>query len=250
MKKCLLGVVVALIASVPSFADGVARLVKYHSNDIIAIKAKLRYTTLIELPANEKILAAASGDKDFWMIDVAQNFCFLHPAKNGIHSNLNLITDKGNVYSFTLDEVIGNPDLKVIIEPSDAGVITASDGVVHSKFVSADELDSYKAQLQLAQLQVNDAVNKFKSDYPTKDVKFDYRYKDEKPFSIAALYHDDKFTYIKSEAAEKFTVYEIKDGKPNLVEFQLKDGTYVLPKIVDKGYLEIGKKHLSFERKQ
>ena len=127
MKKCLLVVLIAL-ASIPSFADGAARTVKYHSNDIIAIKAKLRYTTLIELPPTEKILAAASGDKDFWVIDVAQNFCFLHPAKSGIHSNLNLITDKGNVYSFTLDEVTGDPDLKVIIEPSDAGVITASNG--------------------------------------------------------------------------------------------------------------------------
>ncbi len=248
MKKCLLAVLIA-VASVPSFADSAARTVKYHSNDIIAIKAKLRYTTLIELPPTEKILAAASGDKDFWVIDVAHNFCFLHPAKNGIHSNLNLITDKGNVYSFTLDEVAGDPDLKVIIEPSDAGVITASNGT-QPKFVSADELDSYKAQLQVVRLQADDVVNKFKSDYPTKDVKFDYRYKDDKPFNIAALYHDDKFTYIKSDAAEKFTVYEMKDDKPNLVEFQLKDGTYVLPKIVDKGYLEIGKKHLTFERKQ
>lgn len=248
MKKCLLAVVIA-VASVPSFADSAARTVKYHSNDIIAIKAKLRYTTLIQLPPSEKILAAASGDKDFWVIDVAQNFCFLHPAKSGIHSNLNLITDEGNVYSFTLDEVTGDPDLKVIIEPSDASVITASSGA-HPKFVSADELDSYKAQLQMAKFQADDAVNKFRSDYPTKDVKFDYRYKDDKPFNIAALYHDDKFTYIKSDAAEKFTVYEMKDDKPNLVEFQLKDGTYVLPKIVDKGYLKIGKKHLTFERKQ
>jgi type IV secretion system protein VirB9 len=29
----------------------------------------------------------------------------------------------------------------------------------------------------------------------------------------------------------------------------LKDGTYILPKIVDKGYLEIGKHRLTFERK-
>jgi len=112
----LFALVIVLIATTLSFADGAARTVKYHSSDIIAIKAKLRYTTLIQLPTTEKILAAASGDKDFWVIDVAQSFCFLHPAKSGIHSNLNLITDKGNVYSFTLDEVAGDPDLKVIIE--------------------------------------------------------------------------------------------------------------------------------------
>lgn len=247
-RKGLLAVLMVALANASSFADGAARIVKYHANDIVPIKAKLRYTTLIELPTTEKILAATTGDKDFWVIDVTQNFCFLHPAKTGIHSNLNLITDKGNVYSFTLDEGTADPDLKVIIEPSDGSFIAVSTSNV-PKFISAEDLESYKTQLQMTKLQADDAINKFRSDYPTKDVKFDYRFKDHKPFNISGLYHDDKFTYIKSRASEKFAVYELKDGKPNLVEFQLKDGTYVIPKIVDKGYLEIGKKHLGFERK-
>ena len=82
-----------------------ARIVKYHANDIVNVRAKMRYTTLIELPSTEKILEVATGDKDFWIIDTVGNYCFLHPAKEGIHSNLNLITDKGTVYSFTLDDV-------------------------------------------------------------------------------------------------------------------------------------------------
>jgi hypothetical protein len=71
-----------------------ARIVKYHANDIVSVRAKMRYTTLIQLPATEKILEVATGDKDFWIIDTVGNYCFLHPAKEGIHSNLNLITDK------------------------------------------------------------------------------------------------------------------------------------------------------------
>ena len=66
---------------------------------------------------------------------------------------------------------------------------------------------------------------------------------------MAAIYHDDKFTYIRSSAQEKFSVYEVKDGKPDLINYQLKDSTYVIPKVVDKGYLEIGKHRLTFERK-
>jgi len=86
-------------ASVLGFAENAARVVHYHANDIVPIRAKMRYTTLIQVPAGEKIMEAATGDKDFWIIEAVQNYCFLHPAKAGIHSNLNLITDKGNIYS-------------------------------------------------------------------------------------------------------------------------------------------------------
>ena len=74
-------------------------------------------------------MEAATGDKDFWVVDVVGSFCFVHPAKQGISTNLNLITDKGNIYSFILQDVSGTtqaPDLKVIIEPADRSSIVAS----------------------------------------------------------------------------------------------------------------------------
>ena len=43
-------------------------------------------------------------------------------------------------------------------------------------------------------------------------------------------------------------MYEIKDGKPNLVNFELRNGVYVVSKILDSGYLVVGKKRLNFER--
>jgi len=225
-----------------------ARIVKYHANDIVGVHAKMRYTTLIQLPATEKILEVATGDKDFWIIDTVGNYCFLHPAKEGIRSNLNLITDKGSVYSFTLDDVeAGDPDLKVVVEPSDASSLAAANGV--GKLVSVSDVEAARAQAQLAQTRAAAAVEQFRADYPTQVLKFDYTFHDEKPFDVSAIYHDDKFTYIKSSAAEKFSIYELKDGRPDLITFQLKDGTYVIPTVVDKGYLEIGKHRLSFERK-
>src|ERR1700761_1279927 len=102
--------------------DVSARTVSYHSQDIVPIRAKVKYTTLIVVPPTEKIMEAATGDKDFWIVDVVGSFCFVHPAKPGISSNLNLITDKGNIYSFTLQDVsaLGSePDLKVLVEPAD-----------------------------------------------------------------------------------------------------------------------------------
>jgi type IV secretion system protein VirB9 len=236
------------LAATVAHGQQTARLVKYHTNDIVSIRAKMRYTTLIELPGTEKILEVATGDKDFWIIDTVGNYCFLHPAKEGIHSNLNLITDKGTVYSFVLDDVeSGEPDLKVVIEPSDPSSLSAANAA--AKLVSASEVETARVQAQMAQTRATAAVEEFRSAYPTQALKFDYAYHNEKPFDISALYHDDKFTYIKSSAAEKFSIYELKDGKPNLVTFQLKDGTYVIPTVVDKGYLEIGKHKLDFERK-
>lgn len=225
-----------------------ARIVKYHTNDIVNVRARMRYTTLIQLPATEKILDVATGDKDFWIIDTVGNYCFVHPAKEGIHSSLNLITDKGTVYSFTLDDVeSSDPDLKVVIEPSDASSLAAADGA--RLFAPASEVAEARTQAQLAQTHAAAAVEEFRANYPTQALKFDYTFHNEDPFNVSAIYHDDRFTYIKSTATEKFSVYELKDNKPDLINYQLKDGTYVIQKVVDKGYLEIGKHKLSFERK-
>ena len=246
-RSPIIPLVLGLVATV-AHGQQTARVVKYHANDIVSVRAKMRYTTLIQLPSTEKILEVATGDKDFWIIDAVGNYCFLHPAKENTHSNLNLITDKGNVYSFTLDDVeTADPDLKVVIEPSDPSSLAAANGA--AKLVSASEVDAARAQALLAQQHAVAAVEEFRADYPTQALKFDYAYHNESPFDVSAIYHDDKFTYIKSAASEKFSVYELKDGKPDLITFQLKDGTYVLPTVVDHGYLEIGKHKLSFERK-
>jgi type IV secretory pathway VirB9-like protein len=238
------------VASIGAFGQDSARTVQYHSQDIVAIRAKVKYTTLIEVPPSEKIMEAATGDKDFWIVDVVGNFCFVHPAKQGISSNLNLITDKGNIYSFTLQDISGSPgepDLKVIVEPADRSAIVAASGP--AQFVPAAQLEQSKQQVAALQSHVEQAVDEYKSSYPTQ-LKFDYVYKaNEAPFDIQSIYHDDKFNYIKTNAPEKFSVYEMKDGKPNLVTYDLREGTYIIPKIMDDGYVELGKKRMSFARK-
>ena len=244
-----------LVPAMRAFAqDASARTVQYHSQDIIPIRAKLKYTTLIEVPATEKIMEAATGDKDFWIVDVVGNFCFVHPAKAGISSNLNLITDKGNIYSFTLQDVSATagaadppPDLKVIVIPADRSSVVAATGP--PQFVPAAQLEQSQQALATVQAHITDAVDEYKSAYPLS-LKFDYSFHaNEEPFDIEAIYHDDKFTYIKTSAPEKFSVYEMRDGKPNLVSYQLENGTYVIPKVMDSGYVELGKKRMDFSRK-
>jgi type IV secretory pathway VirB9-like protein len=233
-----------------SAQDASARTVQYHSQDIVPIHAKLKFTTLIEVPATEKIMEAATGDKDFWIVDVVANFCFVHPARSGISSNLNLITDKGNIYSFTLQDVSETsetPDLKVILQPADQSAIVSSSGP--PQFVPAAQLEQSQQALAAVQSHIAQAVDEYKSAYPLS-LKFDYSFHaNEAPFDIEAIFHDDKFTYIKTDAPEKFSVYEMRDGKPNLVTYELNSGTYIIPKVMDSGYVALGKKRLDFARK-
>src|SRR5258708_3515546 len=104
-----------------------ATLVKYGERDIVRLKAKLRYTTLIVLPKSEQILDFTCGDKEYWIVNGSQNFAYVKPAKANSQTNLNLITASGNVYSFVLNEVsgAGDPDLKVFVEPKDDSMISA-----------------------------------------------------------------------------------------------------------------------------
>jgi type IV secretion system protein VirB9 len=247
----------------PIHADSGARTVKYSETDIIPIHAKIRFSTLIVLPVNEEILDATTGDKEFWIINGAHNLCYLHPAQQGIRSNLNLLTSTGHVYSFLLTEISKepktDPDLKVFVERREESTINGASAV--PVLARASEVQAYKAAVDAAHAEAAQTVqateeraqreiSQYREQYPGK-LEFDYSYNTRAargPFSVSAIYHDDKFTYIKCSALEKPTIYEVKDGKPNLVDFELANGVYVIQKIVDHGYLAVGKKKLVFER--
>jgi len=240
-----------------------ARVVKYSKEDIVPLHAKLRFSTLIVLPEDEEILDFTTGDKEFWVINGAHNLCYVHPAQAGIRSNLNLITASGHVYSFLLTEISNQPntepDLKLFVEPKEGSGSAVNSGL--RGYVSAGEAQAYKKELETlrsqtveqihaAQAQSADQINHFRSTYATK-LQFDYLLGPKaghEPFLVSAIYHDDSFTYIRSDAREKPALYEIKDGKPNLINFQFENGVYIAPKIIDNGYLAIGKKKLPFAR--
>jgi type IV secretion system protein VirB9 len=238
--------------------------VKYSKEDIVPVRAKLRFSTLIVLPEDEEILDFTTGDKEFWVINGAHNLCYVHPAQAGIRTNLNLITASGHVYSFLLTEISNQPnaepDLKIFVEPKEGSGIAASTGL--RGYVSVGEAEAYKKeldtmrshtadQIRAAQAVAAEQVNRFRSGYATK-LEFDYLLDSKaarEPFLVSAIYHDDAFTYIKCASREKPALYEIKDGKPNLISFQLENGVYIAPKIIDSGYLAVGNKKLPFARR-
>ena len=147
--------------------------------------------------------------------------------------------------------------MTVYLEPDDLDRVAATRP--RPKFVPAEQLEDFRAQADLAREQARRAteaaraeldagLTAFRTTYPLS-LSFPYRFKaDAKPFFLRAMFHDDHRTFIQSDARELPALYEVKDGKPNLVNFEVQDGTYVVPKVLDDGYLMIGKARMAFRR--
>ena len=235
-----------------------ARSVAYGERDIIPIKAKLRHTTMIVLPKEEQILDVTCGDKDFWVVSANHNFAYVKPAKAGSRTNLNIIAASGTVYSFLLTDVSdiagAEPDFKVFVE---ANADTLASTASSPRFVSVQVVEDLERQLRAAKEETRQAKEAAKAAVDAgiakflANVRFPFRFEaGKKPFFVRAMYHDDKFTYIQARPEEAPALYEIRDGRPNLINFDYKNGVYVVDKILDEGYLTIGKRKQHFSRQE
>jgi type IV secretory pathway VirB9-like protein len=266
MRRSLTACAVLLslaVASAPARAQG-AREVTYTPESVVPLRAKLRFTTMIILPEQEEILDFVCGDKEFWAVSGAQNLAYVKPAKAGAVTNLNLVTASGRVYSFVLTEGAADPDLKVFVQLDDASAATG-----RQKFYTARQVedlqreiddarhDAENARKQLegaraeAKKSIEQQVDEFRASFP-EELRFPYRFKaHQRPFNVSAIFTDGRFTYIRAEASELPALYEVvNDGRgtsPNLVNFQVERGLYVVPKVLERGYLAIGKDKLTFE---
>jgi type IV secretory pathway VirB9-like protein len=226
-----------------------------HDEDIIPLHSSLRETTLIVLPAAEKAMGVFCGDKTYWNVDVipgAERYVAVKPSKAGISTDIHIVTDHNNSYTFQAVEGSNGPvALKVFVKPADASSLEKS-----PVFVSTSEVAGLKQQLAEAQAALKKAQDASTAEVKTKTeqiraaypdtMQFAYHFKKDKPpFNVEAAWCDDKFTYIRAHPQEAPALYEMKDGKPNLIQFELRpDGLYFIPKILDRAYLQIGKQKL------
>jgi type IV secretory pathway VirB9-like protein len=240
-----LTVLSAAPASLSAQAPGTGiREVSASAHSLVSLQTRLRYTTMVVLPEGEEILDVICGDKDFWVISSTHNIAHVKPAKDGAATNMNLVTASGAVYSFLLTEKSGSgmPDLKVYVN-ADPNAPQST-----PKYYSAAQVDDLHAELAEAKAAVDaanrraaDAIAAYQQQYPGT-LRFVYgspRYL--KPFLVRAIWHDGQFTYIKADATELPALYEVKDGQPALLNFQVHEGTYVVPKVLEKAYLALGK---------
>ena len=252
MRTRVLAAIVLLplgAATLGAQAAGI-RDVSASDRSLVPLQTKIRYTTMVVLPEEDEILDVICGDRDFWVISATQNVAHVKPAKEGAATNLNLVTASGRVYSFLLTEgKHAPPDLKVYVTADPSAAVRSKPKYYSATQVSAlqTELTEVKAAMQTAQLRSDEAITSFRQQYPAA-LQFPYgTAKYRKPFFVRSIWHDGQFTYIKSDARELPALYELKDGQPALVNFQVQHGTYVVPKVLERGYLALGKDRFSFE---
>ncbi|MCU1250318.1 MAG: conjugal transfer protein TrbG/VirB9/CagX [Edaphobacter sp.] len=225
------------------------------------IRAGLMQSTLIVLPAEEKVANVFAGDTVDWVFDgghVASRFISVKPKVANGSTDIHIVSDHGNEYTLQLHEVSSDTDphfdSKVLINPGDKA---AKDRLVALPvFVPASELDKAKQEAatakaaQTAELKAEESkAEQYRSQYPGS-LHFDYAWDQSrgKTLGLQQIWRDDKFTYLRGHFQETPALYELKDGKGSLINFDFSNGLYTVPKQLDNGYLAIGKQKVAFHR--
>ena len=225
------------------------------------VRAGLLQSTLILLPAEEKVTTVFGGDTVDWVFDgghVASRFISVKPKVANSTTDVHIVSDHGNEYTLQLREVSadGDPhfDSKVFVTPGDqAGKDKLASLPV---FVPAAELD--RAKREAAEAEAKEASERkaeegkaeaYRSLYPGQ-LHFDYTWDRKKAASLGLeeVWRDDKFTYLRGHFQETPVLYETKDGKGSLINWDFSNGLYTVPKTVLEGYLTIGKKRVDFRK--
>lgn len=234
----------------PAEASTGIREVTANERALIPLNSRIRFTTMLVLPDGEEIVDVICGDKDNWVISGTHNIVMIKPAKEGAATNLNVVATSGAIYSFLLSEgKSGQPDLKVYVA-ADAEKPQAA-----KKYYTAADIDARDQAVQAANNQVDEAraladkaLAEFKAKYPSQMRHYVLSGGlNAKPFLVNAIWNDGSMTFIQMAAHELPAVYEMKDNEPALVNFQVQgQGFYVVPKILDAGYLVVGKVRIGF----
>ena len=220
------------------------------------LRTRVRHTTVIVLPAGENILDFVVGDAEYWHLTGAANVAFVKPLAPERETNIALVCESGRIYSFLVAERAAEvPHLLVRLEAA-AGDGASLDGGAGPAFVARSEVAAYREMAAGAAEAAREAragaeaeMEAFRAAYPTR-LAFEYRLDreaTERPFLVEAMWHDGEFTYLRSRAQESPALYELLDGEPALVAYDLTaDGLYIARHVLGDGWLQIGDERMSW----
>ena len=236
------------------------------------LRTQVRHTTVIVLPADENILDFVVGDSEYWHLTGAANVAFLKPLRPDAATNIALVCESGRIYSFLVAEHSAEeneqpPHLVVRVESGTEAARLSGGGTGRPAFVARSEVAAYQqmaaeaaeaarsareaaeAGILEARSQAESAIEEFRAGYPER-LAFEYRLDGDaadRPFLVEAMWHDGQFTYLRSHAQESPALYELRDGEPALVAYDLsEDGLYIARHVLGDGWLQIGDKRAAW----
>lgn len=229
------------------------------------IRTGLLQSTLIVLPPEEKVATLFGGDIVGWVFDgghVASRFVSIKPKTANASTDVHIISDHGNDYTFQLKEISSDADphfdSKVFVSPGDK---QAKENLIQLPvFVPAAEVQEKIERIQkeaetaraaeaTERKAVETEAEQYRSHYPGR-LHFDYVWDRQtgNKLGLQQIWRDDKFTYLRGQFQETPALYELKDGKGSLINWDFDAGLYTVPKTVYQGYLAIGKQRMDFRR--
>ena len=260
----------AALAATGAAAQGIRTATDGTGETAIPVAAQVRHTTTVVLPREEAIADVVTGDAEYWDVSAAANVAYIKPLEAGVVSNVTLVAESGRVWALLVAESSDeDPDLVVYVEdearraPAELertalGFVAGGELARHREALLAAEaereaLDEASAAEIAAVWAEHDAVwSRWRDEYPRR-LRFPYRLDPAAlgpPFEVEAMWHDGRFTYLRSRAEESAALYELQEAdrrlgrrgvEPALVSYELHDdGLYVADHVLGAGRLRIG----------
>ncbi len=257
------------LAAAPAGAQGI-RTVAGGAEEAIPVTAQVRHTTTVVLPREETVVDVVAGDADYWDVSAAGNVAYVKPLEAGVASNVTLVAESGRVWALLVAESSdADPDLVVYVEgrkrpaPADAprhapafvagselARLQAEEAAARAELEAVDEAAASEVAAVWADHDA--AWSRWRDEYPRR-LRFPYRLDEAAfapPFEVEALWHDGRFTYLRSRAEESPALYELREAdkrfgrtglEPSLVSYEVfDDGLYVADHVLGAGRLRIG----------
>lgn len=257
-----------VLTAAPATAQGIRTVT---ASDVpIPVLTQVRHTTTVVVPPPETIVDVVAGDAEYWDVSAAAHVAYIKPLDVEAASNVTLVAESGRVWALlVVESSTDDPDLVVHIEDAEQRTPEQAERQA-PRVVPGVELTVYRGQVAAAEAerQAIDAAaaeevssiwaehdaawSRWLADYPRR-LRFPYQLDPEAsraPFLVDALWHDGRFTYLRSRAQETPALYELQEADrrfgrtgvdPSLVAYEVfDDGLYVADHVLGAGRLQIG----------
>lgn len=253
-----------------------SRIITHHAGTAERVYVQHGWQTTIELPAEDNYLDFLLGDTPatkreqvHWVVNSFQSakYVSVRPNKNTQSvTDLTITTEKpGHDITLILVDVTheadAHADTTVILradgEPTDPGTKQKYDQMFTQVTAISEKIDEFRKRLDSQDEHIKQGLSDAKDKAllqdaatPRENYKYDHKKGAKQPFGVKQMWNNGKYTFITVNTSEVPALYAYRDGKPNWVEWDFKNGVYFVPIVINEGELRVGKKQLRFHREE